>query len=229
MENKETPSRKLGQLLSEIIWEHVPHGVRATSNFITREARGVKHGWALFAVIFIAGLITAGFVVHKIDSIPASDLRVSIVSYFYDCKTDELHSSVQFVNNGKTPRTVMGVKMFYRSNSDAGFYFLTDSGRPDFFLDDSPIYVEPRHPKIVSYSYKPPEGLFTIPGEVFGLYFTTLNEDGSMHFSAIEALTVADAGYMRASYTKNISLDAGNFIAMPPSHGVILPNSKHDR
>jgi hypothetical protein len=163
--------------------------------------------------------------------IPTNDLRATVFPYNYDWSKGELYSSVHFVNNGPTRRTVSGVKMFYRDKYDKGTYSLTDSNRAEFFLDDHPAYVEPHSSADVTYKYKVGDDLVKIPGRVFGLNFTIMNDDGMLHFSAIEALMVTDRGWLIGNpKMQNISLDAGNFIVMPPEARQSIPqDSKHGR
>jgi hypothetical protein len=159
-----------------------------------------------------------------------TDLRVSVIRYGYDRETHELYSDVQYVNNGRTRRTVLGVTMCCHAKGENGERVFTNSSRPSFYAEGSTIYVEPKHPIVQSYKYKLEDSLTKLtetPGEVFGLQFVTINADGSTNVNTVEAMMVTEFqtnmfGIVSTSQN-NISLDAGGYTRMEDP--VITPPS----
>src|SRR5713101_5091329 len=147
-----------------------------------------------------------------------SDLRMSVIRYGYDQDTSELSADVQFVNNGSSRRTVLGVVLMYRAKDDNGSHPFVRSAN-EIWGNGTPLYVEPGHPIVATYKHKLNDAsLLQIPGEVFGLIITTLGKDGSMNFTTIEVMIITTGfGTVSGAETfaqlfqskRNISLDTG--------------------
>jgi hypothetical protein len=142
-----------------------------------------------------------------------SDLTMSVINYRYDAATDELSAQVQFVNNGKIRRTILGVTFSYRDAdvSKNEHHPLVDSAS-DVWGHGDPLYIEPGQPVVIPYKRKlgKPE-LTKTPGIAFGLQVTSLSAEGTMNFATIETMVVTtafDRPALLSGSKRNISLEA---------------------
>lgn len=193
---------------------------------------------ALVGAIFFGGttfLITSAAIKEAGGS--GRDLRVSVIRYYYSKGTHELISDLQFANNGSTRRTVLGGVFNYRVNNDT--HMVVSSIEEFQGTTQSPVYVEPGQPIVVTYKHKlDDEKLTQTPGVVFGIQLTTIRPDGGMNFTSIEAMAAIAATPLGGgviglltSPQRNISMDIlGGFNPMevpimpPPPTPAVTPD-----
>jgi heme/copper-type cytochrome/quinol oxidase subunit 2 len=189
--------------------------------------KGTEHreGWehlsmkvaiiVLILTFVISTILIAPFVQY--DRVRSkTDLRMNLINYFYDWKSGELCSDLQFINHGKGQRTVLNVGFFYRDADNKNAQHPLDVRGMNIVAARSPVDVEHGKPVLRSYRYKLEDTSLTLKeGTVFGIQITTLKEDGSMNFTTVEAMIATNVSMDKgdkhiawlSSSRKNISLD----------------------
>jgi len=157
--------------------------------------RHKKEGWesitmkAAVGLLMISFLISTGFVAPYLQYKEASeknkvvsDLKVSVLYYFYHEITHQLTAQVQFANNGRRRRTVLGTAFTYRSKQDIATnqYHYLRIAEEFQSKPQQPLYVEPGKSVVQTYGQElHDEKLINTPGVRFGLDVTTIREGSS--------------------------------------------------